>query len=291
MRITLIYILFIITGCHAQTHKSNDLADENLKGKIKLVRYKPLKVIDTSDNKTKQELRTKRFNSKNRIKVYMFNKDGNFEKIQILYNDGEPIKTITYKYLRGLRKKAIDSSFSTRTKVVFWNFEYDDKNNLIEIIIGSEDGNSFKEKATCEYDSNGNRIISKQYVRNESDPNLFITYEYDKFNNLLEEIAYKTDSTIFQQHYYEYDNHNRIKEEYHYTHRGMPEYLSDNSIFIYNENNDVIKELRYYPYGSGDVMKNWTFEYVYDRFGNWIEKKEFYEKKLLFIKEREIEYY
>ncbi|MBL4745137.1 MAG: hypothetical protein JKY08_02090 [Flavobacteriaceae bacterium] len=282
-------ILLFSVNLIAQKNRSNDLNDYNLNGLVKFVKEDSLKVIDRSDKKTKQELHIKRFYSESRTVSRTFNKEGNITQSQVFTKYGKPIKILTYEYHGKLKYKAIDRSLSFNNKIDFWNFKYDEKDNMVETIIGSEDGKKINERATFEYDNNKNRIRAKQYRNSSDHPNLFIYYRHDIFDNLREEIVYEEDSTVFQKHIYTYDNQKRKIYEEHYTYMGMSEYLSDEITSEYNKNNDVIDELRY-DHMTGN-MNRWTFEYVYDEFYNWIEKKEYFEGKLLFINTRKIKYY
>lgn len=59
-------------------------------------------------------------------------------------------------------------------------------------------------------------------------------------------------------------------------------------VYKYDSNNNVIQKDLYQP--AGKLSKPFTYQYEYDKTGNWIKRTDFIDKKATYILERELEY-
>lgn len=183
-------------------------------------------------------------------------------------------------------------------------YKYDDNNNMIEHSKYNYDG-SLINRTINKYDIQNNKI--EEVWRLEDNRFRIITrYNYDETGNKIEKINYNTNGSILSGYRYEYDvNNNKtekhefstesgrtIRRKYIYNDDGkVTKIESLNSTFInrYDDKGNTI-EVNYLNF-DGSLIYNETFQYDYDKNGNWIKKNEFINTHPYLITERHITYH
>lgn len=161
-----------------------------------------------------------------------------------------------------------------------------------------------------EYDTNNNPIFLKKYDLND---NLIYTEsnKFDKKNNNIEKIITNVEKKTSQKHIYVYNDRNKKIEHIQYKPDGN---IKLKQTFYYNKKGKEIKQLSFSLKGSsckliskynkmnhlavlkwfneeGEQIKEISFEYFYNKYGDVITQKKSVNGVLNTITERLIEYY
>ncbi|MDC0339067.1 hypothetical protein OAN33_05975 [Flavobacteriales bacterium] len=282
MRYFVVFILIgLFSSCDSSKNIDNDLAELDLKGKVKSIREIPYNVIEKFGKVEKVSV--DEFGDNNLIK---FNNLGKGTEFIEYYEDGSLSSKYTYKY--------------------------DDNGNQIEENYYNSDG-VLSSKDTYKYDVNGNHnegesynsdggLISKYLYKHDEDGNIIeeidfdsngileykTIFKYDDKGNPIEENNYKSDGSLVSKNTYKYDDKGNQIEENVFNSDGSLYYKSTSK---YHSNGDKI-EMDTESYRD-EITERYTFtyEYTYDSEGNWIKQIGLVDGKPEILIERDIEYY
>lgn len=199
--------------------------------------------------------------------------------------------------------------------------QYDGKGNIYRVTKIQKDENEKQIKKTiCDskgnlkqyyiitIDDNGNEIELKNY-NNKNELFYLQKNKYDVNGNVISKIGGAPESVKVSTTEFEYNSNNKIIQKIHYDYYGS----NNTQTYIYDSNgNEVISELfksngdytkfistydqqnnilTQYWYDKDGNQKQWNnWEYQYDKQGNWITKKSFFNGELDLVYERKIEY-
>ena len=249
----------------------------NVKPKMKMVKevlYKP----ENGQLKSRDNL----FNSN--ISSYMiFDKNekviesGRYETDGLLYE-----KTLYERNEEGVAQKAIKKNSSDELKS-YWTYEYDSNNNMIEVRT-YDSNNNLTNIQSNKYDGNGNNIEILM-KKPDGENGWRYVYEYNFDNKKIEQFRYKPDGSLKDRRTYSYDKNG-----------------NENLQFKFNPDGSFMKFVSEYDEMDNLTVQNWfneqdkqthqtSFEYVYDKNGNWISKRRSSNGELGMVWERQIEYY
>ena len=134
------------------------------------------------------------------------------------------------------------------------------------------------------YDENGNNI-EMILKRPESEKGWKYVYNYTSDKKKVEQFRYKPDGSL------------KDRRTYSYNKDG-----NENMQFKFNPDGSFTKFMSEYDEMDNLTVQNWfnekneqthqtSFEYIYDKNGNWITKKRSSNGELSMVWERQIEYY
>lgn len=212
------------------------------------------------------------------------------ESKEYSYDDaGNLILVYTKNYRKNFREEEI--------------FRYDSLNNLVE------EGRCYipKEQDTCNYRglfgyiyNDKNQLIKKFDLAQFSPHNTDQIYVYDEKGNKTESIGYylypENEPELGYHFKYEYDEYGNIIKDVEvvgeYRSLGFERYKTE--VTKYDEHQNIV--LKEYLTENGDPVKIETFEYRYDKKGNWIksehrEGKNYKDLKVTEVTKRRIKYY
>jgi hypothetical protein len=282
----------IIPGPPIPQPKENDLADENLYGKVKSVKY--YDVRHTSDtprvgmsfeynevgNRTWHKYYSYIKDIPGSSSVYKYAANGKIsEIIDYRDKDGHPVPESSLKYTY--------DDYGNETELT----EYNIKHGVMDF-------------HTVSYYDSSHHLLSKCTIGRRGDTSSVNIYEH---GNMVKRTTYGTWAIETREYKYNEQGH-AISEDYYAT-GGEEPYFYKNS---YDENgrkvreeyshvrkdsvtldNPAITTFTYDRYGNttslGDNDVRSTFWYEYDKHGNWIKKYSVYDGH--YIELREIEYY
>lgn len=200
-----------------------------------------------------------------------------------------------------------------------YRLSYDEKGNLIEE-TNINDLGEILERKTMTYDANGNMLTQKveflHHEENKMIPESYFEFQYEG-NQLVsktgwegekedQKVTYKyaktaksekkeridADGNITESWEQQFDDKGRLLKDIHTKYKGGKG-MSKTIDFTYDEYDHILTETM--TKTGSTVQKKIVFEYTYDVYGNWIERKE---KKYQGVKETEgvhlkryIEYY
>jgi hypothetical protein len=269
-------ITFCLFSCSG--NKKNSLTDLNLKGDVRILSEFGYKAIIKFGEIQKDSLQYRLISD--------FDKNGNLvsenwldigiRNIYIYDSIGNLIEDNLYD-----EKKSI-SGFTSKKKLI-----YDEKSNLIEKNTYLPSG-FLIEKIVYDYDVNKNNIESKCYKYDfEGKELLQFTdkYKYDKKGNQIERIHYDKFGDNYYTEKYEYDENRLMIEEFSDF---LKEFQPPKKTYIYDENKNILK-IKHYS-SKNVFVKEETYKYKLDSYGNWILKTHYINGKPDLIEERKITY-
>jgi hypothetical protein len=202
-----------------------------------------------------------------------------------------------------------------------------DTNGKITEEIHFDKGDKLISREKYIYNEYGDKVEWK-IIHNDSKSSQKTVYIYDSSRKLIKEISnittdissdvsntyYTYDSkgrltradfenSFTTRHEFVYDKNDKLKSKIYYNKDGSKDIENfdengnqtgdESSSFKYDEKNNIIEEIHYYPYG----ISKFTFEYKYNEQGNWIERKSYFSEsrtksgKLRSIETKVITYY
>ncbi|MDR1170787.1 MAG: hypothetical protein LBK97_08150 [Prevotellaceae bacterium] len=245
----------VMTACSAgqQSAKKTDLDKAGLKGRVKSVKEFRYKAVEKPGEMTGEEIL---------FAFDKYDKKGNVTERNSCNTDGRGSK---------------------------YTYEYDGKENMIEILHDDNDGRILS-KCTYEYDEKG--YLMKENIHESSDGIYVNTYKYDEKGKKIAVNRYNPDGRLYWTFAWKYDEKGNTIEEsgscpdgeytykYKYDENGnrteSSVYTSDGSsneksTYEYDEKGNIIEKINYNDaYIDGKL--GWKYTYKYDRQGNWIEK-------------------
>jgi hypothetical protein len=198
----------------------------------------------------------------NIIKVLYYTYDSTGLLVNEKSEDGDnnPLFTFTYhrEFNASGKLTTMMVSASTVSKSTVYHYTYDDKNNQFESRQTGE-GNQILNLETRTF--NAKSQITRQYIYNANNTLWgYEEYNYDEEGNCIQKTLYNDKKEIIIIYRWKYE---------------------DKKIL-----------LRYEVCGNtGMNCETWIYRYEYDQTGNWIQRIEFRNGKLMFVKEREIIYW
>ncbi|WP_428741142.1 RHS repeat domain-containing protein [Tenacibaculum sp.] len=274
------YILLLgILIIHSGTNLIAQSASDNLKPKMKKVK-EILYIAKNGELKSRENI----FNSNIFSYVIMaFDKNekeienGRYEKDGSLFE-----KTIYLRNEKGNIIKAMKKNSLNEIKN-YSTYEYDSDNNMIEVKT-YDSQNNLTNIESNKYDSNGNNIETL-LKSTENGKGWKYVDKYNLENKKIEEFTYRPDGSLSERRTYSYDKDG-----------------NENIQFMFKPNGSYKKFVSEYDKMNNLILQNWynekdeqthqtSFEYVYDKNGNWITKKRSSNGVLNMVLERQIEYY
>lgn len=259
-KIISILTLFITFLGHSQP--KTDLQKENLRGNVLSVREIAYEV---TYNEQGQMVNGEIEDNTALNSLIIFNKQGYITE-NIFYdieNKEESRVKITHFTTQGARQEAVwEEKGGVSTKATF---QYDEKGNLSEEILHHKEGNHHSK---YKYDEKGNLIKINFTIKSlESDFIFEYLFKYNKKNQVIEEISYNKDKQMIS----------KILKKY-------------------NKQGDYIKKTELFPDENSKKKEKLSkvthsYQYTYDKNGNWIKKIEYQGKEPIQIYEREIKYF
>lgn len=110
------------------------------------------------------------------------------------------------------------------------------------------------------FDAKGNIIRSTYFASGSSRQILGHKYNYDNYENLIEDISYKPDGSVYTRYIYKYNNINNKTEETFYNSDGS---LLSKIVYFYDNIGNMIKSLEYDNYER--LLYKKTFKYNHKR--------------------------
>ncbi len=320
-------ILFLAIGCNNSNEFKNDLERRNLKGKVKTLKWTPYEAVEKFGEVTKGKNSTGWF-TKSYFDTY--NEIGKRIERQDLRSSGDLSKKTVYKYNTLNKIEEVNTYNSAGKLDKKTKYTYDENGNQIAKTEYDSDGILIS-KEVYEYYENGNQkevqyINShgeedeKTIFKNDSKNNLIDLSSYDLTGNLIKRMVseyndqgdlievkhFNSDKKIEQRIVLDFDdNSNHAKLKVYYS-AGDSTIITDYyfiSDFYYkqmkngdfslfnlgNEERDVSKILIKFVNDGIEVQA--TYDYKYDKRGNWIERIEYENNVPREFVEREITYY
>lgn len=202
---------------------------------------------------------------------------GQYERDGSLYE-----KTFYERNEKGDALKAMQKNSSDEVKS-YWTYKYDSDNNMIEVKT-YDSKNNLTNIQSNKYDEKGNNI--EMLLKNPLNDKVWkYVYRYNSDNQKIEQFRYKPDGSLKDRRTYTYNEKGNEFEEFQHKPDGtimkfVSEYDEMDNLTIQNWFNE-----------QGEQTHQTSFEYVYDKNGNWITKKRSSNGVLKLVWERKIEYY
>jgi len=149
---------------------------------------------------------------------------------------------------------------------------YDDRNRLIRQLVRRYSQNGDLEYTfSYSYDVLGN-VIEEVYQHEEANFSTKWSYTYDPMNERTRETFYNSEGMVFTGYHVtnEYDSDGRLVDTIRHDLSGVQQSRTSHS---YNEHGHLTESTTYNPDNSLNSVT--TYEYIYDEWGNWIEKRTF----------------
>lgn len=204
---------------------------------------------------------------------YKYGENGNTIEINSYKSDGSlNIKTI-YKY--NAKGNEIESNMiKQELGLTFkWVRNYNDKGEQVEAYyyrIGGTGVNDFKGSADRKYiytyDEKGN-TVEVNVFKIDGSLDSRTTFQYDTKGKLNEENKYKADGTLDTKSSFKYDDNGNKIEAIKYKADGT---IDTKNIFKYDDKRNKLEEIKFRANGSTEYQ--YTYEYKFDKQGNWIKQ-------------------
>jgi len=267
-QIIVLVSFLLIYGCKSETENKNDLKDHNLFGKVKSIKEY------TAESKTNPS-----------VFYRFYNPDGKLNKM--FQSDKDFTSTTTFEYNKDGKKTAenINTIFRGQPSPHKFTYEYDDKGNLIVLIVYRGKTKLEIEHKT-KYSYNSSNIQTEEIEYDDKNRMSSVRkFQYDDNGNLIEEKWYDSkglNSIVTS----EYDNNGNTT-----TRKVIYPDASKGTSVTYNFKYDKYNNEIYEEALSTDKPTFHKYSYEYDNQGNWIKRIEIDENNSKKITERVIKYY
>lgn len=311
---TILYcILIALSSCSSKNNdfvnKYNDLADLDLRGKVKELviieeNEKQISTFNKNGNLIESFVYDKFGDELKRHTVYEYNDKNKLVK-KLEYNNGEELDTYwNYQYDQNanLIKTNIHKSPKSK-KIDFGAIEYfyNSKGEKSEAIYFNSKG-EVATKIFYKYDTAHNLLFDSSYIYKEIKGMIYegnsVVNKYNNFGNKLEEVRYYdtnriicfsfAESNNIETMHHSYDKHGNRTMSIMYDIKGKKVI---NYFYKYDTHNNIIEFIDTFKFRPMYKTHHSIITYDYDVNGNWIKKTEFEkltpEKKT----ERKISYY
>lgn len=265
--------------------QKNDWQKENLRGRVKSVRYVEYNAMIKNGNIVKGDILFSEFSDEYLViehrqetnYLILFNINGNITKKNHYKPNGSIHSQYSYKYDN--RGNKIEEHFREDDYFRINYYSFNSKNQLIRFKGGQE-------VHTISYDD-----INKTSIEKQQNGDYRVFKKYNNDGKIIEEIEWDDYNKIISSTFYKYDNKGNNIEKYVIE---DPHILSYKDIFEYDHNNNPIEETRIKVDFEGvtDTHKE-NYIYKYDEYGNWIQRisNSDYCPYPCVLTERTIEYY
>lgn len=299
IRVLLISLLLFSTNVVSQ----NDLSKQKVSGHVKSIQSLTYKAFKHGDSILRDQLISSYNNSLN-----IYDENG-FLSLVLSYDDSMKVDSkstfnwngdstvlkITVSNIDGtnnvieslFNKKGIEleTNFYDNSNELFMSFQYnfDKMNNNTETIYW--DITRGINRDTSIFDGHNNKIESYSIKANGGRSNRKV-FQYNVMNQLIQEATFNENGSLESTSQYQYDSSgNKIKEII------LDEKFEplEAYTYTYNYQSDLTEIKNLNP--SGKILSYTTFEYIFDKQGNWIKKIEAYQNQPKYITDRKIEYY
>ncbi len=209
---------------------------------------------------------------------FIFNNQGNLvEKHFYNYTKGDLYSKWTYKYdtERQLIECRMCFTDLASTKCHLNKYIYEKEGNKIvvrhyeirEFFPEAGDGDYVRTKWIYTYDKEQKYIIKSEEYRGEDDLQEKITYTYDENGNLIKEncVYNNKEHSIIT---YKYNEKGNVIEKKFWC--DYYKEINKTIRFDYDENGNIVTEL-YASYEGDKIYSIYTYQYKYDKKGNWTE--------------------
>lgn len=261
-------ILLIGLNCYANPNKT-DWKKLNIKGKVKSISEISYLAIDKFGKIKKGNRAPNPLWEKT---DYIFDTNGYL--LELIQSDSSKSYYYSESYKYDIWENLIETSISGGSK---YYYKYDNKGNKIELNTYLPNG-QHESKHIYKYDEKDNMIEETLYYQ-ESQPENTL-YKYDEKNNLIAINHYRSNGNCYSEVSYKYEDNNKIKAIWDNSYYSIYQYDDKGNLIVENSLNSDDKPL----YGKT------TYEYEYDRNGNWIKSIVFKNGFAEYILERKIEY-
>jgi len=221
--------------------------------------------------------------------VRLFNDKGNLTEISYYALNGNLTAKSIYKYdSKGNKIELIsfNSEGDIKGKI---KYLYDDNSHIIEEVRYDLNG-IIDFKFSYLYDNMGNKIevneTSNSFFGGYYETKCSIEYKFDRKGNIIEKIEFNSDGSFRNKCTYIYDEKGKMIQK---IRKRTNETDYDKYLFIYDDKSNIIEE------GDYDISNQpryvYKYKYEYDVKLNWIRRIDYENEILLYVIEREIEYY
>lgn len=239
--VTLIFFSFI------GEHPKNDLAKENLKGKVKEIIDSNFTTFDSTFQSDEKNIKFQKKEWENTY-VSKFDVKENWIEFDFYSVQGDT----------GISERSINYN----------------KNGLM--IKSSRSGTHNAESEICSfnYDLNGN--LTEETVHSITDSQtIYNFYTYDSSDNMIQmKRKILKDTTKIRNYYWKYDNKNNMIEAFSYW-LEFPKDINK-SKYKYDNQGNEIEDSMYSYYSNDSIQSTRVYKYLaFDKLGNWIEREEY----------------
>jgi hypothetical protein len=279
--------------------EQNDVEQHDLKGNVKILEEKIFEATEKFGEPVKLKLRDwsiLTFDALgNIIEEKSMNENGEISAIKKLkYNNKNKIIEETFvcgdrsdlaKYIYDKNGNNIELTYYTNDKIAIKHVnKFDKKNNLIDHRLYEYDG-ALRDKTLSKFNEINLEFETEEYSFNGTSC-VFTskkTNEYDENGNLIEEKNYDEKGNLEFIYKYVYDEkHNEIEKTF-----SKDNTITKNTRTLDNFDN-CIEDIEY----SNDILKTkFTFNFRYDKKGNWIQRINRNNDIVSVITDRQIKYY
>lgn len=201
--------------------------------------------------------------------------------------DFEPNHKYIYKYDNN--NSLIEKSCYTINDSLYFRqiYKYDENGNVIENSCYDADGGlDYKYTYTYKFDDEGNMIVKNRY--NEKGVMDFkYKHDYDNAGNEIVTSSYNADGGLDYTDTNSYDNAGNKTVVCHYNYKDSLVYIDTN---YYDAKHNLIESKRFNKSGSLKDNKH-SYEFEFDKKGNWTRKIVFKDNLPTIFHERIIDYY
>lgn len=301
---SILIIVLLFFGFNYNNKSQDALSNENKKV-IKSIKSKAFKV-----RKIRKRLKTDEIEYDYDNYIKEFDKNGKIIKEVNYFVDGEETE-IEYLY---------DDKDSLIEKIVYdinddereikYALKYEYENNKLKNVYGLNDEKEVIRVSEYIYNENGFTVLEFYEGKKEEKENNILK----KYNNNYQEISFEKnwdDGKYREKRLYFYNENNKLDSINNYYEDNLlfkHKYTFQDSVSIvqlinyqvesegklvwtreYNKNDEVISFIQNVNKKTNDALQ--YYDYKYDEYGNWIEKKLSHNIVLYKITKREIEYY
>ncbi len=165
-------------------------------------------------------------------------------------------------------------------------YKYDNEGNLVE-----KSDFEFEEvlqlRNTRKYDSRGN-LSENIHYKSDGSLSRRVVNKFDIRNNKIERLEYDSDDIIESKNQYKFDvSGNEIEDK---------DFDSDGTLYSiknrrYDENGNIIESVFKTPNNDKIRKHDYSWEYEYDEYKNWIKRVQYINEEPFETRERKFEYY
>ena len=216
----------------------------------------------------------------------LFNREGLRLEENRYYHDGSVFLKQTYTRNSKNNIAEIMQTFGSIGDTERLVFEYNKNGSVRKLSIYDKALGSLKEKQEYTYNDSGRLAENNVHYTTSSYTNRRIQYTYDDNGNLTKLTIYNHSNEPTSTRAYKYDSQNNITELYCKDYDTNAE---NRYVYLYGSDKLAAKEHKYDA--DGVLEESWAYEYNIDSRNNWTMRRDYRDGCLVYIVEREIEYF